>query len=136
MADRCFTGLIRMFKNPIFIFAIVAFWVNQYLEKSLGVVLPVYHSYGDDLMAMPVVFGICLQIMRWWHPLGDDLTFSRNLIFLGLIYISVVFELVLPIFSDAYTGDFLDVLCYAFGAIVFQKFMNKPAPQSKKFQER
>jgi hypothetical protein len=123
-----------MFKNPIFIFAIVAFWVNQYLEKSLGIVVPVYHSYGDDLMAMPVVFGIGLQLMRWWHPLGEELTFSRNQIIVGLIYISVVFELVLPRFSATYTGDLLDVLCYAFGAFVFQKFMNKPAPQSKKSQ--
>lgn len=128
--------MIIMFKNPIFIFAIVAFWVNQFLEKSLDVVVPVYHSYGDDLMAMPVIFGICLQLMRWWHPLGEELTFSRNQILVGLIYISVVFELVLPCLSATYTGDLLDVLCYAFGAFVFQKFMNKPAPQSKKFRER
>lgn len=126
--------MISLFKNPIFIFASVAFWVNQYLEKSLGVFVPIYHSYGDDLMAMPVVFGICLQAMRWWHPSGEGLTFTRKQVLIGLVYFSVVFEVFLPLISSNYTADPLDVLCYAIGSLVFLKFMNKPAPQSKKPQ--
>ncbi|MDR7128434.1 hypothetical protein J2X69_000766 [Algoriphagus sp. 4150] len=124
--------MISVFKNPVFIFASVAFWVNQYLEKSLGIFVPVYHAYGDDLMAMPVVFGICLQVMRWWHPAGSGLTFTRTQVLVGLIYFSVVFEAVLPLVSSTYTADILDVLCYALGTMVFYKFMNKPVLQSKK----
>ncbi|MEB2774775.1 magnesium citrate secondary transporter [Algoriphagus sp. D3-2-R+10] len=126
--------MISLFKNPIFIFASVAFWVNQYLEKSLGVFVPIYHSYGDDLMAMPVVFGICLQVMRWWHPAGEELIFTRNQVLIGLVYLSVTFEGVLPLISENYTADFLDILCYTLGTVVFYRFMNKPAPQSKKSQ--
>lgn len=126
--------MIDLFKNPIFIFASIAFWVNQYLEKSLGIFVPIYHSYGDDLMAMPVVFGICLQLMRWCHPIGNQLTFSTKHVMIGLVYFSVVFEIVLPLISKTYTGDPIDVLCYSFGAFVFLKFMNKPVPQSKKSQ--
>ena len=43
--------MIDLFKHPIFIFASLAFWVNQYLEKSRGIFVPIYHAYGDDLMA-------------------------------------------------------------------------------------
>ncbi|PZX58001.1 hypothetical protein LV85_00187 [Algoriphagus chordae] len=126
--------MMGMFKNPIFIFASIAFWVNQYLEKSLGIFLPVYHSYGDDLMAMPVVFGICLQLMRCWHPAGGELTFSTKQVMIGLVYFSLVFEVLLPFKSTTYTADPLDVVCYVIGTLVFLKFMNKPAPQSKKSQ--
>ena len=126
--------MIDLFKNPIFIFASLAFWVNQYLEKSLGIFVPIYHAYGDDLMAMPVVFGLCLQVMRWIHPLGSQLTFSRKQVIIGLAYFSIVFEIVLPLISKTYTADPLDVICYGLGTLVFLKFMNKPAPQPKKSQ--
>lgn len=126
--------MIDLFKHPIFIFASLAFWVNQYLEKSLGIFVPIYHAYGDDLMAMPVVFGICLQVMRWCHPMGSQLTFSVKQVIIGLVYFSVVFEIALPIISKTYTADPLDVLCYGLGTLVFLKFMNKPSHQSKKSQ--
>lgn len=126
--------MIDLFKHPILIFASIAFWANQYLEKSLGIIVPFYHAYGDDLMAMPVVFGICLQLMRWFHPLKSELTFSKKQLLIGLIYFSVVFELVLPRLSTAYTADPLDVLCYSIGTWVFMRFMNKPVPQSRKSQ--
>ncbi|WP_425636750.1 magnesium citrate secondary transporter [Algoriphagus yeomjeoni] len=121
-----------IFKNPIFIFTSLAFWTNQYLEKSLGIYVPFYHSYGDDLMAMPVVFGICLQLMRWWHPKQGELTFDTKQVIVGLVYFSLVFEVLLPLKSSTYTSDPLDVLCYVIGTLVFHKFMNKPAPRPKK----
>lgn len=125
--------MIDLFKHPIFIFASIAFWINLYLEKSLGIFLPFYHSYGDDLIAMPVVFGICLQIMRWIHPRKTELTFSIKQLAIGVIYFSIVFELILPNVSPVYTADLFDVLCYLIGTLVFQKFMNIPASQTKKF---
>ncbi|WBL42496.1 magnesium citrate secondary transporter [Algoriphagus halophytocola] len=124
--------MMELFKNPIFIVASIAFWVNQYLEKSMGIFIPIYHAYGDDLMAMPVVFGICLQVMRWYHPLGSQLIFTPKQVVIALVYFSVVFEILLPLRSNTYTADPIDVLCYAFGTWVFLKFMNKPALQSKR----
>lgn len=126
--------MITLFKHPIFIIACVAFWVNQFLEKSLGIFVPLYHAYGDDLMAMPVVFGICLQLMQWIHPLKSELTFSKKHLIVALAYFSIVFEVVLPKFSGAYTSDPLDVICYTFGTFIFYKFMNKSAHQPKKSQ--
>ncbi|MCE7057491.1 magnesium citrate secondary transporter [Algoriphagus sp. AGSA1] len=134
MADRSFAGMITVAKNPIFIFASVAFWANQYLEKSLGIFVPIYHAYGDDLMAMPVVFGICLQVMRWIHPMKNELTFTAKQLIIGLVYFSLVFEVCLPLLSSTYTADSLDVLCYSIGTSIFYNLMNKPALQSKKSQ--
>jgi hypothetical protein len=126
--------MIDIFKHPLFIIASLAFWANQYLEKSLGIYVPLYHAYGDDLMAMPVVFGICLQLMRWVHPLKSELIFSKKQLLIGLTYFSVGFEVVLPRLAASYTADPFDVLCYAIGTWVFYTFMNKPALQAKKSQ--
>lgn len=122
-------------KHPIVVFAAVAFWVNQYLEKVVGIFLPVYHSYGDDLLAMPVVFAICLQVMRWIHPSGSQLVFTGRQLLVGLLYFSLVFELALPKLSPVYVSDPLDVLCYALGTWIFWRFINRPAPQSKRHVE-
>ncbi|MEP4375144.1 MAG: magnesium citrate secondary transporter [Algoriphagus sp.] len=125
--------MMDIFRHPIFIIASLAFWVNLYLEKSLDIFIPYYHSYGDDLMAMPVVFGICLQLMRWIHPLKTELTFSKKQLLIGLTYFSIVFEVVLPWLSTTYRADPLDVIFYTIGTGVFYTFMNKPALQPKKF---
>ncbi len=119
--------MISVLKHPLFIFAAIAFWTNQFLEKALGVFIPFYHSYGDDLMAMPVVFGLCLQTMRWIHPRKSDLVFNKNQILVALVYFSVVFEGVLPMLSDRYTADIFDVLCYGIGTLAFYYFMNQQA---------
>lgn len=124
--------MMEIFKNPFFIFPCLVFWINQFVEKSLGVFIPVYHSYGDDLMAMPVVFGLCLQVMRWMHPLKNELIFTKKQLMIALVYFSVVFELVLPAFSSAYTADLIDVACYGIGTLVFFRWVNRPALQSKK----
>lgn len=125
---------MTIFKNPIFIVCCLAFWINQYVENSLGIYVPIYHAYGDDLMAMPVVFGICLQLMRWLHPLKSELIFTKKQLLIGLIYFSVVFELILPLLSDTYTADPIDVFCYLVGTWIFHKFINQSVRQSKKLQ--
>lgn len=126
--------MMDIFRHPIFIIASLLFWLNQYLEKSLGIFVPIYHAYGDDLMAMPVVFGICLQLMRWIYPLKSELIFSKKQLLIGLTYFSVVFELLLPRLSTTYTADPVDVICYMLGTWAFFKFMNKPALQPRKSQ--
>ncbi len=125
--------MISVLRQPLFILASIAFWINQFLERVLNVFIPVYHSYGDDLMAMPVVFGLCLQIMRWIHPLKNRLTFTRSQILVGLTYFALVFEGVLPLLSERYTADLLDVLCYVMGSVAFYYFMNHPIKTQSPF---
>ncbi len=118
--------MITVVKHPVFIVSAVLFWINQYLEKVMGIFIPIYHAYGDDLMAMPVAFGICLQVMRWLHPLKNQLVFTKRQLLIGLGYFSLVFEGILPLYAEKYVADPLDVVCYAIGSYVFYLFMNKP----------
>ena len=116
---------MSVFKNPFFIFPCIVFWINQYVENSLGLFLPYVHSYLDDVMAMPVVLGFALQVYRWIHPLKDRFAFTKIQILVAVSYFSLIFELLLPIWSETYVRDPWDVLFYGLGAIWFYFLINK-----------
>lgn len=116
--------MTTVFKNPFFFIPCVIFWINQYLEKSLGFFIPFVHAYLDDLMAMPVVLGITLQIFRWIHPMKNDIIFTKFQVVVGLLYFSFLFEFALPKWSENYSSDILDVVCYGIGALIFYSFIN------------
>lgn len=116
---------MSVIKNPYFLMACLLFWVNQYLEKQLGIFIPWVHTYGDDLLAMPVVLGITLQIFRWIHPLKAQFRFTKTQIVVGWLYFSFLFEFLLPKWSDLYTADPWDVLAYAVGSLLFYRLINR-----------
>ena len=65
---------MSVIRNPYFWLPCILFWANQYLERIEGFYLPFLHSYLDDLLAIPVVLGITLQVFRvdisWKKPDG------------------------------------------------------------------
>lgn len=117
---------MSVFKNPYFFLPLLLFAGNQVLEKSLGIFVPWIHAYLDDLMAMPVILGITLQIYRWIHPQKDFFSFKKQQVWVALIYVSLVFEAFLPWVSTDYRSDSWDVVCYAMGAFLFYKKINQP----------
>ncbi len=116
--------MMSIFKNPYFLAASLFFWVNQFLEKVLKIFIPYVHAYLDDLLAMPVILGITLQVFKWIHPLKDDFVFSKTQVLVGWAYLSFLFEFLLPKWSSTYTGDILDIVCYGLGAVAFYKLIN------------
>lgn len=116
--------MMSVFKNPYFLIACVLFWANQFLEKVMKVFIPYVHAYLDDLLAMPVILGITLQVFKWIHPLREDFVFNKTQVVVGWLYFSFLFEFLLPRWSSIYTADILDILCYGLGAITFYKLIN------------
>ncbi|WP_162416886.1 magnesium citrate secondary transporter [Cyclobacterium roseum] len=114
-----------VYKNPYFLLPVLLFWVNQYLERIEEVYLPFIHSYWDDLLAMPVILGITLQFYRWIHPLKAQLVFSPVQVLAGWLYVSLIFEYLLPRWSDRYTADLWDVCCYLLGSVYFYFLINR-----------
>lgn len=124
MADSSLAGIMSVLKNPFFWIPCLLFWANQYLEKIQEVFLPFLHSYLDDLLAIPVVLGITLQIFRWIHRDNRQLIFTKKQVIIGLVYFGLLFEGLLPAWSAVYVRDPLDLVCYAIGAIYFWFFIN------------
>ena len=120
-----------LYLNPYFILPVVLFWANQFVEKILLIHVPWIHAYLDDLLAMPVVFGITLQVYRWIHPLKGRFVFTKTQVIIGLFYFAFLFEILLPKWSPQYTADPWDVVCYGLGAWLFFKKINIPESRSK-----
>jgi hypothetical protein len=107
------------------------FLLNQVIEKGFGIYIPFWHAYGDDLMAMPVILGGSLFVMQKIHPIGHLYHFSKKHVLLAVVFYSMLFEGVLPLFSNTYVADIWDIICYISGAILFQYIVNLPI--EKKF---
>jgi hypothetical protein len=114
-----------VFQNPFFYLPVLVFVINQFLQRILHLILPILHSYLDDLLAIPVILGITLQIYQKIHPQRQAFSFTPTQILVAVLYVSVVFEWVLPQYSTTYTADLLDVVCYLLGAGYFYFFINR-----------
>ncbi|WP_375584470.1 magnesium citrate secondary transporter [Cyclobacterium xiamenense] len=121
-----------VYSNIWFLLPVVLFWVNQYLERVQEVRLPLVHSYLDDLLAMPVILGLTLQLYRCIHPLKERLVFSVGQVLVGFVYVSLLFEVLLPAWSATYVRDAWDVGCYFLGSAYFYALINKKPSENKK----
>gem|GEM_PF-1859234 len=67
--------------------------------------------YLDDLLFFP----IALSIIEFYH--GCSIPLMHTL--LGIVFISILFEIILPLCSDCYTADCIDVVFYFCGATIY-----------------
>ncbi|HSI75235.1 MAG TPA: hypothetical protein VK957_05060, partial [Lunatimonas sp.] len=64
-------------------------------------------------------------VFRYIYRNRKTFIFTKTQILIGTAYISFVFEVLLPQWSDRYTADPWDVLCYGLGAVYFYLFINR-----------
>ncbi|MBS4072703.1 MAG: magnesium citrate secondary transporter [Algoriphagus sp.] len=110
---------MSVFKNPYFFIPILLFAGNQVLEKGFKIFIPWVHAYLDDLLALPVILGITLQIYHWIHPKREKFRFKKEHILVAFLYVSLVFEGFLPWYSEVYIRDLWDIICYGLGSLIF-----------------
>ncbi|HLS29519.1 MAG TPA: hypothetical protein VK021_01540 [Flavobacteriaceae bacterium] len=74
--------------------------------------------YLNDFLVIPIVGLICLYVV-WW--LKKDRTIRLDIFSIATLVViySLYFEVYLPKYSERYTADILDVVCYASGGVVF-----------------
>ena len=97
--------------------------MNQILE-FLNLSHPYMRSYLDDLLVMPILLTVALVVMR---ILLKNKTFELDAVMLvmAFVMISVLFEIILPNYSDRYTRGSWDVLCYAIGTFLYVWFRKR-----------
>lgn len=102
----------------LFIISFLAFLVHQYLQKIADVHYPFIDSFLDPLLFLPILLPLIVwerrlirhvptYSMPWSHVLGY------------IILISILCEIVLPIWNKRMTSDIIDVLFYAVGGFVY-----------------
>lgn len=111
--------------NPLFIMGCTA-WSVIRISRWAGYTIPILNDYLTDFFAVPVVGTIVLTLMREFVLMSNSYVFPLSYVFTMVIYISIVFEGLLPMLSSKYTADPFDIIAYSLGAFLFHRFINKP----------
>ncbi len=97
-----------------------------YLSKFWQLPLPqIISFYYLDLLAVPIIANLGLFYQRKFVYKNPQVILNRWQVFFIVIYISLLFEAILPLFMKRYTRDLADVACYITGGLFFWIVMNK-----------
>ncbi len=90
--------------------------------------IPILSDYLIDIICIPLVLGW----MKWWMDKLAVQNFQWGIIpiLIAVIYFSLVFEVVMPSFSSAYTRDYWDIFFYFFGGFIFHFSLQKSSATS------
>jgi hypothetical protein len=111
--------------NPWFL-AGCAIWLIVIVLRKTGHPLPYLNGYLTDAFAIPVIANLGLWFQRVFIYKSNYYVLSIWHVVFIVVYVSVVFEGLLPWLSAKYTADWIDVLLYCVGGLFFYCVMNKP----------
>lgn len=104
-------------RSMIPIFLLFSIFIINQIAQNMGVSSHFTSSYLDDLICFPIVF----FIVQWVHRrrINENFILPLSHIFVGVLFFSLIFEIILPMVSSRYIGDFYDVGFYFIGATIF-----------------
>jgi len=109
-----------------------AIWLLVFISRKVGHPLPYLNGYIDDAFAIPVIADLGLWFQRGFIIKSNYYTLSVWHVVFITVYVTLVFEVLLPLISKTYTADWLDALLYVIGGIFFYRVMNKPVAEERK----
>lgn len=122
---------MKLVKNPVFLLAGFCYLVNRFLLSFLD--LTAYKiPYLNDILCLPVLLPVALALQQLLFPGSARKRLNQTQVIFTFIYLSVIFEGILPAYSARYTRDWWDIVAYATGGLIFYFFLNpKPQPLSR-----
>ncbi len=119
--------VIKRFYLPFF----SVLGLTIYMAQQLMIPLPWFaNNYLNDLLCMPIVLKICQYAVRYIKK-DKHITIPIKISFVLTMLYALYFELLLPKFSDRYTGDVIDILLYFIGLLFFLWIENQPKAKHK-----
>ena len=116
--------------NPIFLTGCLVWLLLFILKKTHPV--PYLNGYIADAFAIPVIANLGLWFQRVFVYKNNGYVLKFGHVVFILIYVTLVFEIILPRYSNRYTADCLDAMLYIAGGVFFFRLMNKPlSPNGK-----
>lgn len=120
----------KMLLRPWFIAISTIALTHQVLQKVFNFNILVIDSYLDPFLFMPILLHFILMERRYIFGKGASYCLSWYQILTVILFVSIVCELLFPRWSAEFTADYIDVIVYFIGGIVFGVFWN--VPNSKK----
>lgn len=111
---------IKQYYFWTFLCIAIAIYVLQHLAIDLSYFIK---NHLNDLLCLPIVLKVCQSVIQYVK--SDDtiyLTFLQ--IFMVCLGYSIFFEWYLPSYHPRYTADYIDVLLYNIGGVVFYGIEN------------
>lgn len=114
------SDVIQPLASWVFIISALLFSTNQLVLLS-EIQHPFLSGYVDDILVIPIVLSLVTILIRFFTK-NPSFRVDLGMLITSVVLFSIAFEWLLPRFSDKYTADPIDVLCYCVGAIVYYRF--------------
>ena len=116
------------FRRPLFVGAALLYGAFQLNHRVLhGPLPPLLTAYLADLAALPVLLSVALVAQRRLGNHSPAFVFPDSWLLAAWVFVSVWFEVLLPLFSSRAVADPLDAVAYALGTLAFRRWLNRPA---------
>jgi hypothetical protein len=106
-------------------------WLIVQTARKMGYPLPLINGYIDDAIAIPIIANLGLWFQRVFIFKTNYYVLSPWHIIFIVAYVTLIFEILLPLYSKTYTADWIDVLLYMISGLFFFKVLNKPIMQKR-----
>jgi len=109
---------MKLFLKPYFILFVLTYFLIRLL-RFLELELPeVINSHLTDFLFMPILLTVSLVGVRKLKR-DENIKLTSAMVIVSVIFVSVVFEFIMPIKSPLFVGDYLDIVAYCLGALFF-----------------
>lgn len=126
------TDVNQMLIRPWFIGVLILVLIHQIAQKVLVLNIPILDSFLDPLLFMPILLHLILWERRFLFGKGFRYVLSWKQIIVNLVFVTILCEYFFPRWNAAFTMDYLDILCYSLGTLLFGKFLNIPLRDTSK----
>lgn len=116
---------LKPLRNVVFVICCTLLLVHQITERILHLRIRLADNYLDAFLATPILLTLLLVERRTLFSLGRNYTLSVAEACLATVFIAAVGEVLFPYLSDNFASDWLDVLFYILGSILFYTTINK-----------
>lgn len=117
-------GMKEMFLRWWFLIALSIAVLHQVLQKILNIQIQVVNSYLDPLLFLPILLQLMLFERRYLFEKDAQYVFSWYQILMVVFVVSMVCEVLFPLWNPAFTADYIDAICYLIGGVIFGVFFN------------
>jgi hypothetical protein len=126
MVIRCRTWIVKRIADILALFPIwfylflFVFIINRYLIRPSEIQF--IDGYLNDLLCLPILLQLVQVCMKLIVNKNYMLSLFQTIV--AIIYCSVLFEIILPKYSNHYISDIYDTICYLSGGITWKFLLN------------
>ena len=93
--------------------------MTVHVFRKAGLIIPVFNDYLTDVIAVPAIAHLTITILRTYIVKDPSYYYPFGYVLIIAVYLSVVFEWLMPKFSRVYTRDPGDMIAYGCGVLFY-----------------